>query len=76
MVHLGEYSVNVCHVCQLAGIYFSYHSWDLIDLNSILQKEHELFKSTDEFRYLRVEDRFLKEKKTGFLKENWIRMDF
>ena len=32
------------------------HFWDLINLDSILLKGGELFKSINEFRYLGVED--------------------
>ena len=41
--------------------------WDLFDLNSILQKGDELFKSLHKFRYLGVEDF-----PNGFLKENCL----
>ena len=34
MMHLGEYSVQVCHLCQLAGPTKLAHFWDLIDLGS------------------------------------------
>ena len=67
MVRLGEYSVHVCHLSIIWTLFKLPHFWDLIDLDSILQKGDELFKSINEFKYLGVEDL-----PNGFLIENCL----
>ena len=56
MVSPGKYSVDVCHLYQLTGLFKLPHIFNLIDLDSALQKGDELFKSVNEFRYLGVKD--------------------